>query len=70
MAEIKVGDTIKIKERKDWPTPPGYKLAGSEGEVISISAAEGFVIMHLRKTDSGIAEGTTLVLRLENVEKA
>lgn len=69
MAEIKVGDIIRVKDRPGWPSPPGYLLAGSEGEVTSIREEEGFVIMHLQKTKSGIAEGTTLVLRVENVEK-
>jgi hypothetical protein len=68
MAEIKVGDIIRIKDRPGWPSPPGYILAGSEGEVTSIRE-EGFVIMHLQKTKSAIAEGTTLVFRVENVEK-
>jgi hypothetical protein len=70
MSEVKVGDIVRIKNRSDWPSPPGYKLADSEGKVTSVNAEEGFVTIHLGKTDSGIAKGTTLVLRLENVEKA
>lgn len=69
MAQIKVGDMIRIKGRSDWPSPPGYRLANSEGRVTSVIEEEGFVTIHLEKTDSGIAKGTTLVLRLENVEK-
>jgi hypothetical protein len=69
MAEIKVGDLIRIKDRSDWPSPPGYRLADSEGKVTSVSEEEGFVTIHLEKTDSGIAKGTTLVLRLEKIEK-
>jgi hypothetical protein len=69
MNQIKVGDRILIKERTDWPSPPGYQLAKSTGNVTSVSKEEGFVTIHLEKSNSGIAEGTTLVLRLENVEK-
>jgi hypothetical protein len=33
MAEIKVGDRVRIKDRPDWPKPPGYRLANAEGVV-------------------------------------
>ena len=69
MADIKVGDIIKVKDRKDWPKPPGYLLAGSEGDVTSYNPDEGFVAIHLQKTKSGIPAGTTMVFRVENVEK-
>ncbi len=69
MGQIKVGDMIRVKPRADWPSPPGYRLANSEGKVISLSEEEGFVTFHLEKTNSGITKGTTLVLRIENVEK-
>jgi hypothetical protein len=69
MSQIKVGDIIRIKDREDWPQPPGYMLAGSEGDVTSISEEEGFVTMHLRSTRSNITPGTTLAFRLENVDK-
>ena len=36
MAEINVGDRVRIKNRPDWLTPPGYRLAGSEGIVMKI----------------------------------
>jgi len=69
MKEIQVGDRIEIKDRKDWPNPPGYLLANSEGEVTSVGKEDGFVTIHLKKTNSAIPLETTLVLRLENVEK-
>lgn len=34
MAKIKVGDKVRIKPRKDWPSPPGYRFAGAEGTVV------------------------------------
>lgn len=36
MTEIKVGDRVRVKDRPDWPSPPGYRLANSEGTVIQI----------------------------------
>jgi hypothetical protein len=69
MSKIKVGDTVKIKDRPDWPTPPGYKLANSEGEVISLKESEGFLTIRLMKTSSSITKDAILNLRLENVEK-
>ena len=69
MKEIQVGNMIKIRDRKDWPTPPGYLLANSEGEVTSVGEEDGFVTIHLKKTNSKIPLETTLALRLENVEK-
>lgn len=36
MAKINVGDRVRIKDRKDWPLPPGYRLANSEGTVVKV----------------------------------
>ena len=33
MTEIKLGDRVRIKGQKDWPSPPGYRLAYAEGTV-------------------------------------
>lgn len=33
MAEIKMGDKVRIKGRADWPSPPGYIFANAEGTV-------------------------------------
>jgi hypothetical protein len=33
MAEFKTGDRVRIKDRADWPSPPGYRLANAEGVV-------------------------------------
>lgn len=69
MVKINVGDRIKVKDRSEWPSPPGYELANSEGEVVSVDEELGLVKMLLLKTTSKIATGTTLTFRLENVEK-
>ena len=72
MAEIKVGDKVRIKDRPDWVSPPGYKLANSEGRVIQVGEPElfeGFVEIQLEKTEAGIDIDTPLTFRLEAVEK-
>ncbi len=67
MAEIKIGDTVRIKDRADWVG--GYKLANSEGAVIDVREDTGFIVIHLSKTDTGIDLGTSLTFRLDAVEK-
>jgi hypothetical protein len=69
MINIKIGDTIRINDRADWPSPPGYRLADSEGEVILVREDAGFVTIRLIKTATTIPKETCLTLRLENVEK-
>lgn len=73
MSKIKAGDMVKVKDRPDWPSPPGYKLTNSEGEVASVNEEQGFVAIRLLKTDTDIPKelpiDATLTLRLENVEK-
>jgi len=68
MSNIKVGDKVGIKDRSDWPSPPGYQLADFEGDVISIMEEEGFVTIRLVKTSTAILRDTSLTLRLENIE--
>ena len=34
MAEFKVGDKVRIKDKKDWVSPPGYIFANAEGTVV------------------------------------
>lgn len=41
MATIKIGDRVRIKDREDWPNPPGYVFAGAEGTVVVWSEYEG-----------------------------
>jgi hypothetical protein len=76
MAEIKEGDRVRVKDRKDWPTPPGYRLANSEGVVVKWvqyeKAMEEFKpYVHVKVDKSGAEEyiGLTVVFRVENLEK-
>lgn len=34
MAKFNIGDKVRIKEQKDWPTPAGFRFAGAEGTVV------------------------------------
>jgi hypothetical protein len=68
MNKIKAGDMVRIKDRTDWPSPPGYQLADTEGEVLRIKE-EGFVTIRVVKTNTSIPKETNLTLRLENLEK-
>lgn len=43
MANLKAGDRVRIKDRKDWPTPPGYVFSGAEGTVVLWSEYEGIM---------------------------
>jgi hypothetical protein len=75
--KIKVGDRVKIKDRPEWPSPPGFKLAGSEGRVIQIGDSEefinglveGFLTVQLDKPTAYFEIGTQLTLQVEAVEK-
>jgi hypothetical protein len=69
LTKIKIGDMVRIKDRAEWPSPPGYQLADSEGDVTSVREEEGFVSLRLVKTGTAIPKGTILTLRLENVKK-
>jgi hypothetical protein len=69
MGSINTGDMVRIKDRTDWPTPPRYPMAGVEGDVTDINEEEGFITVHLVKTDIDWAKDNAFVFRLENVEK-
>lgn len=69
MSKIAVGDIVRIKDRPDWPSPPGYRLANLEGNVISIRDKEGFVTIRLHKNSPGIPKDNILTLKLENVDR-
>ena len=74
MAGIKVGDRVRIKDRPDWPSPPGYRLANSEGRVIEVDEGseenvEGFIKIQLEKTEADFDIGTRLTLQTEVVQK-
>lgn len=76
MAEIKIGDKVRIKDRKDWPSPPGYRLANSEGTVVKIcewadilEEFPEYFKVRIEKTKADVKIGTELLFRAENLEK-
>ena len=76
MAEIKAGDRVRVKDRKDWPSPPGYRLANSEGTVVKWveykEVMEDFKnYVHVKVEKSGAEEyvGVTAVFLATNLEK-
>ena len=76
MADIKVGDKVRVKDRKDWPSPPGYRLAKSEGTVVKWVEFEKVMedfqnYVHVNVEKSGAEEfiGLNVVFRAENLEK-
>ena len=76
MAKYNVGDKVRVKDRKDWPTPPGYRLTNSEGTVVKVAEWEEtleefqeYVKVQIEKTKADIKIGTELLFREENLEK-
>jgi hypothetical protein len=76
MAEFKTGDKVRITNRKNWPSPPGYPMANTEGTVCELWATEevlkdfqDFVNVRIDKTKAKVDIGTTLIFRRENLEK-
>jgi hypothetical protein len=70
VANIKVGDRVKIFDRPDWPVPTGYKLANLEGRIAEIvENPEGYVTVLLDKDATGIDTRIPLAFRAEAVEK-
>ena len=78
MAEIKAGDRVRVQNRTDWPTPPGYILANAEGTVTRwlewpepMEKYQDFIYVRLEKTEPAAKEyvGLTWFFREENLEK-
>jgi hypothetical protein len=76
MTEIKVGDRVRVKDRKGWPSPPGYALAKSEGTVVKWVAYDEVTeefrnYTHVKIEKSAAKEyiGITVFIRVENLEK-
>jgi hypothetical protein len=76
MAEFKIGDRVKIKDRPDWPSKPGYLLAGSEGVIARWSNwpelftdYPEYVWVIIDKPARPDDQGRDVVLRTENLEK-
>ena len=70
MAEIKVGDIVIVKDRPDWPSPPGYRMANTEGEVYQVKEETRFVMFRVKRSNIDVLEpGTTMVFPEEALEK-
>lgn len=85
MAKLKIGDKVRVKDRANWPNPPGYRLAGSEGTVVEWVVQEKefqeYINVRLEKTELDInqefgfwagwwpPDTATVVFREENLEK-
>jgi hypothetical protein len=70
MDKIKEGDKVRIKDQPGWPSPPGYKLANSTGQVVSFRGPEEmFVVVRLEKTETDVVLGSNLTFLTEAVEK-
>lgn len=75
---VKPGDRIRIKDRSDWPSLPGYRLAGAEGTVTKIweqdeppgsEVFSEFVEVKIEKTKSDIDISFPYNVKVEFLEK-
>jgi hypothetical protein len=49
MAKFKIGDRIKVLDKKGWPG--GYKIANWEGKIVEVlNDPAGYVVMKADKT--------------------
>ena len=77
MAEIKTGDKVRVKNRTDWPTPPGYVLANAEGTVIKWVEDElmedfkdyAFVQLEKAEGNAQVYIGRAMFFPVESLEK-
>ena len=76
--KIKVGDRVRIKGRTDWPSSPGYRLAGAEGTVVKwvdydevMEEFQNYIYVKLDKAkgEGKVYIGNTFFFREENLEK-
>lgn len=78
MTEIKTGDKVRIKDQKDWPSPPGFILANAEGTVVKwveddevMEGFEDFAYIRLEKAEGEgkIYIGHDVFLLVQDLEK-
>jgi hypothetical protein len=76
--ELKPGERVRVKNRPDWPSPPGFRLVNSEGIVVRIwekdipdgpKEFEEYIEIKLEKADVDINLAHTYTFRLENLKK-
>jgi hypothetical protein len=78
MVDFKPGDRVRIKERPDWPTPPGYRFNQAEGTVVKwiewdelLEEYRDYVCVKLEKTGSQAKDyiGKNEFFRAADLEK-
>ena len=78
MTKIKAGDRVRIKNRANWPTPPGYRLANAEGTVVKwleydevMEEFPEFILVKLEKAEGEgkVYIGNNMFFQVENLEK-
>jgi hypothetical protein len=70
MANINIGDRVKIKNRTDWYIPTGYKVANVEGSVFEfVAELPGYVLVLLDEEVTGIDKNVPLAFRIDAVDK-
>jgi uncharacterized protein (DUF736 family) len=76
VANFNVGDKVRIKDRTDWPAPPGYRLANAEGVVAKwadwdevLEDFRDYIYVRLEKAKDEANIGESLFFRVENLEK-
>ncbi len=79
MAEFKVGDKVRVKDHKDWPSPPGYIFANAEGTVVKWTdldeqweGFQEFIYVQIEKAEGKAKVYTTSnpkFFRVEDLEK-
>lgn len=74
MPDIKLGDRAKVRTRDDWPSPPGYPLAGCIGTVVKVWDPDNpvlsrFLEVRLDEAMGGFGGGTPLTFHVEDLEK-
>ena len=79
MADINVGDRVRIKDKKDWVSPPGFIFANAEGTVVKWTdmdeqwkGYEEFIYVQIEKAE-GAAEvyvkSNPKIFMIEDIEK-
>ena len=78
MAKIEIGDKVRVKDKKDWPSPPGFILANAEGTVVKwveddevMEGFEDFIYVHLEKAagEGKVYIDQDVYFRVEDLEK-
>ncbi len=78
MAKLKLGDRVRVKDRKDWPSPPGFVLANAEGVVIQwvdypevMDEFNDFALVKLDKAEGAgqVYIGNKMYLPVTDLEK-